>query len=185
MIKTFFLTLLTLAVGLGVYLFFYLGVYKPVDVRLEKRGPFEVVFKQHIGPYHTIGASIREVENWAQTHGLNCPQTFGEYLDNPEAVDEDRLRSHGGCILTSAPATVPSEYQYQHRPERSYAVGRFEGSPAIGPYTVYPKLRKFLDEHRLKSSSPVIEIYTVNGDKVTTEYLFAIDQPAALAPPIK
>lgn len=175
MVKTFFLTILTLAIALGTYLYFHLKVYAPVAVTLEKRGPFELLFKLHTGPYHQIGGVIHEVESFVQDHHMPCTQTFGEYLDNPETVDEDRLRSHGGCLLTSPLAVIPPEFQYQKRPERSYAVGRFAGSPSIGPYKVYPKVRHFLNEHKLKSSSPVIELYTVNGNEMTTEYLFAID----------
>lgn len=173
--KTIFITLITGAILLAVYLYVYLGVSKPVEVRLEKRGPYELLFKDHRGPYHQIGASLKEIENWALAHNVRCPQTFGEFLDDPESVDEDRLRSHAGCVLADRLATAPPEYQSQHRPEKLYAVGRFQGSPAIGPYKVYPRVRAFLDEQRLKSSAPVIEMYTVNGDNVTTEYLFAVD----------
>ena len=177
MIKTFLLAILTLAISLATYLYFHLGVYEPVSVTLEKRGPYELLFKLHTGPYHQINGVIHEVEAWVQDHHMRCAQTFGEYLDNPETVEEDRLRSHGGCLLTSALPMGPGEFQYQKRAERTYAVGRFPGSPAIGPYKVYPKVRRFLDEHRLKSSSPVIELYTVNGNEMSTEYLFAIDAP--------
>jgi AraC family transcriptional regulator len=174
-IKTFFLAIVTGLVLLAVYLFVYLGVSKPVTVAVEKRGPFYLLFKDHLGPYHQIAPVIAEVEKWAGDHNMRCPQTFGEYLDNPQAVDEDRLRSHGGCVLAGPLPTTPPEFQYQTRPERTYAVARFAGSPAIGPYKVYPKLRQFMEDKRLKSTSPVIEMYTVNGSEVTTEYLFAIE----------
>lgn len=183
MIKTFLLAILTLVVSLATYLYFHLGMMKPVSVTIEKRGPFELLFKQHMGPYHQIGGTIKEVEDWVGDHHLRCAQTFGEYLDNPELMDEDRLRSHGGCILSKPlPTPPPADFQAQHRPEKSYAVGHFEGSPAIGPYKVYPKVRKYLSEHHLKSSAPVIELYTIQGDQMTTEYLFTIDLPAVDLP---
>lgn len=175
MIKTYILAIISLALSLAVYLYFHLGVYEPVKVAVERRGPFELLFKEHIGPYHQINGTIKEVEAWAKDHNTRCAQTFGEYLDNPEAVDEDRLRSHGGCVLSTPLPTTPPDLQYQKRAERSYAVGRFNGSPAIGPYKVYPKVRRFLDEHHLRSSAPVIELYTINGNEMITEYLFAID----------
>jgi hypothetical protein len=44
---------------------------------------------------------------------------------------------------------------------------------------VYPKAEKFIADQRLRlrdrEHDPVIEIYRVNGDKVTTEYLFPVD----------
>lgn len=175
MIKTLFVAIVSVAVMLAAYLYFHLGVYKPVEIRLEKRGPFYLLFKQHVGPYHQLVPILQEVESWVKEHNLKCPQTFGEFLDNPEAVDEDRLRSHAGCVLDKPLATAPPEYLYQQRPEHSYVVGRFSGSPAIGPYKVYPKIRKFMEENRVKSSSPILELYTVNGTEVSTEYLFPVD----------
>lgn len=176
MVKTLILGVLTLAITLFGYLYFYLGVNKPVSVAVENRGPFYLIYKSHVGPYHRIVPVIAEVEQWALSHNLACMKTFGEYLDNPETVDEDRLRSHGGCILSAPLAQVPPEYDYQVRPERSYAIGQFQGSPAIGPYKVYPKVRQYLSDNRLKSNSPVIEIYKVDGNSISTEYLFAIDK---------
>lgn len=176
MVKTAVITILSLAVVLAIYLYSYLGVYRPVTVTLETRGPYALLFKGHLGPYHQILPKIQEVEAWAHEQNLPCATTFGEYIDDPQIVDEDRLRSRGGCVLKGKPAAPPPpELEYQVRPERTYAVGHFDGSPAIGPYKVYPKVQKFLAEKRLKSSSPVIELYTVNGENVVTEYLFAVD----------
>ncbi|MBX3022160.1 MAG: GyrI-like domain-containing protein [Bdellovibrionales bacterium] len=176
-VKKFALAVLTLTILGAIYLYSYLGAYKPVTLGIEKRGPYHLLFKQHVGPYHTIVSKIQDVERWVGEHNLRCPQTFGEYLDNPEAVDQDRLRSHGGCVMPAEVSNVPPDFQQQIRPERYYAVAKFSGSPAIGPFKVYPKLREYMEEQRLKSSSPVIEIYTVNGSQVTTEYLFALDNP--------
>ena len=175
MLKTAFLAVASLVVVLAVYLYFYLGIYRPVTVTLEPRGPFYLVFKPHLGPYHQILPVIHEVETWASGHHLNCQTTFGEFLDDPQTVDEDRLRARAGCVLTAPLPAPPADFEYQARAERTYAVGHFAGSPAIGPYKVYPKVQTFLEEHRLKSSSPIIEVYTVKGEDVLTEYLFAID----------
>jgi DNA gyrase inhibitor GyrI len=176
MIKTAVLTVLAMVIVLAIYLYSYLGVSKSVTVTLEPRGPLHLVFKTHLGPYHQILPRIQEVEAWAHEHNLNCTVTFGEYLDDPQNMDEDRLRSRGGCVLRGAPAVPPPpEFQYQVRAERSYAIGHFDGSPAIGPYKVYPKVQKFLGERRLKSTAPVMELYTVNGPEIQTEYLFAVD----------
>ena len=176
MIKTAVVTIFSMALLLAIYLYLYLGVSKPVKVTLEPRGPYLFIFKAHLGPYHQILPKIQEVEAWAAEHNVACTVTFGEYLDDPHAVDEDRLRSRGGCLVKATPPVpLPPEFEFQVRPERRYAVGHFDGSPAIGPYKVYPKVQKFLDEQRLKSSAPVIELYTVTGTEVQTEYLFAVD----------
>ncbi len=111
-------------------------------------------------------------------NNLSCARTFGEYLDNPEAIDQDRLRSRGGCVLSTAyQGKLPDGMHYEERPANRYVVGRFTGSPSIGPFKVYPKIFAYLDSQRLKSTGTNLEVYTVNGEEVSTEYLFPIGSP--------
>ena len=175
MIRVALLGLFAFVLSLAVYLYFYLGFYKPVDVALERRGPLYFLYKTHTGAYHQIGPAISAVENWTHEHKVPCEKTFGEYLDDPQAVDQDRLRSRGGCVLSGPLNSPPAEFQYEQRPEREYVVARFSGSPAIGPFKVYPKAKQFISEKRLKSAEGAIEVYLVRGDKVETEYLFPIE----------
>lgn len=177
MIKIFLLAVVASAVGLAVYLFFYLGFYKPVEISIEKRGPMYLLSKHHTGPYHEIGPSIAEVEAWAAESHVPCEKTYGEYLDNPDAVDQDRLRSQGGCVLNGPLQQVPPQFQFEERGGKSYVVGRFYGSPSIGPMKVYPKIRKYLAEQQLRTSEAVIETYVIKGSKVETEYLFSLQGP--------
>lgn len=176
MIKWIFLSVISAVTVLAVYLYFYLGAYKPVEFHVEQAGPFHLLYQNHQGPYHQIMPKIQAAEAWAREHHLPCPRTYGEYLDDPQGVDQDRLRSHAGCLLGSVPGEKPpASFTYEERPERRYAVARFTGSPSIGPFKVYPKLEAFLQRERLASSpDPVIEIYRINGDQVETEYLFPL-----------
>jgi effector-binding domain-containing protein len=42
---------------------------------------------------------------------------------------------------------------------------------------VYPKAFEYIERERLKSDGPNIEIYSVSGQSVTTEYLFPVAPP--------
>lgn len=173
--KYFFLAILVGALGLATYLYFYLGVSKPVEVAIQEKGAIYLLYSKHTGAYHKINATIEKVEAWARANGVLCRQTFGEFLDDPQAVDEDRLRSHAGCVLNQPLGSIAHEpFIYEERKPGRYAVAEFTGSPAIGPMKVYPKVRKFLDQERLRSSAPVVEVYTINGNSVRTEYLFPL-----------
>ena len=175
MIGKLLLTLVLSAAGLFTYLYIYLGASKSVEILIEEQPPLTLLFLDHTGAYHYIGTKIGEVETWASKNNVACPRTFGEYLDSPEAVDQDRLRSRGGCIVQKPLTRAPAEgMRLEDRPGRRYLVARFEGSPSIGPFKVYPKVYAFIESKRLKSDGPVLEIYTVNGDAVLTEYLFPI-----------
>jgi DNA gyrase inhibitor GyrI len=174
-VKYFFLTVIVGILGLVTYLYFYLGASKPVEVAVQDKGTIYLLYSNHTGAYHYINATIEKVEAWARLNGVFCRQTFGEFLDDPQSVDEDRLRSHAGCVLDRPIGSLPHEpFIYEERKPGRYAVAAFTGSPAIGPFKVYPKVRKFLNEKRLRSSAPVVEIYTINGDSVRTEYLFPL-----------
>jgi AraC family transcriptional regulator len=171
------------AVGvLVIYLYFYLGFSKPVELAQDHRGPMYLLYKAHTGPYHEIVPVLNEIEQWARGRSISCNRTFGEFLDDPKAVDQDRLRSHAGCLLDSSLSQqaqnqdqLPAGYTYEERPARKYVVARFGGSPAIGPFKVYPKVKEFIEANRLQTNDTAVEIYKINGKKVETEYLFSLE----------
>lgn len=181
MVKWAVLAVLTLFISLGSYLYYHLGVYQEVKVELQDRKAMILVFKNHLGPYHTTHTTIEKVEAWAKQNGISCSTTFGEYIDDPSgSPDEDRLRSRGGCVMNSQPSSLPEGYLSATRPAGRYVVGQFSGSPAIGPYKVYPKAHNFMQDHRLKASGPVIELYQFVDNSIRVEYLF----PVLTSPPI-
>lgn len=179
MLGKFLATVALAVIGLGVYLYFYLGFFLPVQVSTGERGPYFMVFKEHKGAYHQIGGAIRAVEDWAKEKNLRCELTFGEYMDDPAAVDQDRLRSRAGCLFPAKPsAEIPAEFGVFDLVKKSYAIGSFEGAPSIGPFKVYPKVQEFIQTQRLKQTGAVIETYQIRGEKVTTEFLFPLETSA-------
>lgn len=180
MIKKLALAAFIALIGFAIYLYVYLGGFKEPRFMVLEQGPLHLVYVSHSGAYHEIGPKIESVEAWAHSRGYACDRTFGEYLDNPSAVDQDRLRSQGGCVMKeSVRDALPEGMKYEERPARRYLVGTFEGSPAIGPFKVYPKAYETMESQRLKSDGPTIEIYTVHGTSVTTQYLFPVAPPPA------
>lgn len=152
-----------------------LGVHKPVVIAEQEEGPFKVVYKNHTGAYYKIVPAIEEVEKWAKDNSIPCELTFGEYLDDPKKIDEDRLQSNGGCIVDRDLSTtpLPQGFQYREIPRRAYVSATFDGAPSIGPYKVYPKIFKYLQEHNQQIAGPVLEVYHVTGaTAVETKYLF-------------
>lgn len=169
----FFLGLLILA----GYLYYYLGAYKEVEITIVDRGEVITVGRAHRGAYHQINSVIVQVEEWAKANSIGCQQTFGEYLDNPQQVEEARLKSIGGCVLEEPLkiSALPDGLSIGSFPAGQYVHATFTGSPAIGPWKVYPKLMEYVAQRGLKTSSRSIELYKINADgKMTTEYLFLI-----------
>jgi effector-binding domain-containing protein len=162
-------------ISLIVYLFYHLGAYKSVSMELKEQGPFIMVYKEHIGPYHKIVPVIEEVEKWAKTQGESCVKSFGEFLDDPKSVEQERLRSHAGCLISKTISVLPEGYKIQELPKQVFLYAVFDGSPAIGPYKVYMKAANFMEEKGYMPNGSIIEVYEIfPNNKMTTEYYFKI-----------
>jgi AraC family transcriptional regulator len=176
------LTLILLAATVGSVAW-KLGALREVEIVTQVDGPFHILSKDHLGPYHKIADVILEVEAWARSQGEPCTRSFGEFFDNPERTDEDRLRSRGGCILNkSTPADLealnaklPAGYAVTSIDERLYAIATFDGAPSLGPVKVYPKVLEYVSLNRLEIKGAVIEIYEVHSERSgSTRYLFPV-----------
>ncbi|MEK7357621.1 MAG: GyrI-like domain-containing protein, partial [Bdellovibrionota bacterium] len=149
---------------------------KEVTIEVSEQGPYKVVSHEHTGAYHLIAPVILDVEKWAKANGESCRFSFGEFLDDPKVVDEDRLKSSGGCVVEKDWSTgLPAGHVYREISRRTYLVAKFDGAPGIGPMKVYPRAMRAIEERGKKLEGPVIEMYEVlPGDQVITTYLFPI-----------
>jgi DNA gyrase inhibitor GyrI len=175
MIRGFVTGVLAVVIALAIYLTFHLGLLKSVEINQVSRGPLYLLYRDHRGAYFKISEVIAQVETLAKQNKLSCLQTFGEYFDNPSEVDEDRLRSRGGCISETPYNQAPGDLQIATMPEGKYVVAKFDGSPAVGPWKVYPKVQEYVQNQRLKMKRESFEIYTLNNDSIATEYLFPME----------
>jgi AraC family transcriptional regulator len=166
-------------ISFGLFLSTYLGAYSKVDISEATQGPFKTVYLDYMGPYHKISKELEKVENYMTTQGAPCGRTFGEYLDDPQVVEEARLRAHAGCIVESVPANLPENLKAGVMEPRHYVVAVFTGSPGIGPLKVYPKVNTYMQEKNLKQKGAVIEIYEIHSitekNAMTTTYLFPVE----------
>jgi len=183
-LRQFLLAVFLVIVTLSIWMANYLGAFKSVDISESERSAIRMIYKDHTGAYYKIVSTIEEVEKWAKAHDVDCKESFGEYIDDANVVEESRLRSRGGCIVKDFPTDLPAEFKTQEIPARKYVTAVFEGSPGIGPIKVYPKAESYMKEHHLVMDGPVIEIYVIHSPKeMTTTYLFplAASTPASSA----
>ncbi|MFZ3230574.1 MAG: GyrI-like domain-containing protein [Pseudobdellovibrio sp.] len=179
------------ALGIGLlifalYLFQYTGAFKAVTVELDQRPELTIIYKDFMGPYHKIVSTIEEVETYAKTKGLKCRLSFGEYFDNPDTVEEGRLRSRGGCVIDPLVADerttfekiksdLPKDFKADTLPAMKAVVALFSGAPGIGPLKVYPKASEFIEKQHLVKKGNVIEIYEIFDSKsVQTTYIWPV-----------
>lgn len=154
-----------------------LGVLKDVRVTEAEEGPYRQVYAKHTGAYHKIVGVLDKAEAWAEDNGEKCELSFGEFLDDPQTVDEDRLRSVAGCIVEKdwSQETLPEGFFYREVPRKKYVIALFDGAPSISPYKVYPKALAYIGEKKMKIAGPITEIYRIIIDNaVETKYLFPV-----------
>lgn len=177
--------LVVLLVALIIMVSFYLGAFKTVTFAEKQFPPLNVVYKEYQGPYHKIVPTLEEVAALVRTRGESCERSFGEFLDNPKEVDEDRLRSRVGCLVEQPLDELPAGYKSAKIDYPSYLVAVFTGSPAIGPFKVYPKAEALLAQRPGISAGPPIEIYRIlnaENNEMETNYLFPL-KTASPSPP--
>lgn len=142
----------------------YVGAFKDVAITVSEEPAKNLVFKTHIGAYHKIVPVIESVEAWAREHKIDCRLSFGEYLDNPDIAEEDRLKSHGGCVVPELPKELPKDFESKILPAQKFVKAVFDGSPGIGPLKVYPKVQSYAHEHNLKLKGTVLEVYEIHDE---------------------
>lgn len=174
-IRHFLIAVLLAVITLAAWMGYHLGAFKSVSLDEVEKGPLKMIYKDHTGAYYKNSEVISEVETWAKEHKVDCTRSFGEYIDDPNTVEEARLRSRGGCLVSEFPTDLPPDYKTREIPSRKYVMAVFTGSPGIGPLKVYPKAESYIREHDLTADGAVIEIYVVHSetDMVTT-YLFPV-----------
>lgn len=171
MIKWVFLTFVIVVVFGFTYFYRHLGLYKEPTLYPPQEFEFQFIAASHVGPYYKINSTIKEVESWAKNLGIPCDKTFGLYKDNPEIVEESRLRSEGGCLVYKKPDfPLPPQFHYKKIPKQEFLSLRFDGSPSVSPFVVYPKIEKWFQEHHLPNQGPTLEVYTLYQNSVITEY---------------
>lgn len=167
-------------ISLVIYMTITLGVFKEVTVTEGTYQELHLIYKDHLGPYHTIAEVIKDVETWTKAQGLACDLTFGQFIDDPSIVEHERLKSRGGCVVSAFPTAdkIPVEMKTMIIPARNYILAEFDGSPWLGPYKVYSKIAKIADEKKVRIVDPVIEIYKlIDAHHMETTYLFPLPQP--------
>ena len=166
---------LTTLCSFAFVIFIRLGGFKTVSIKIGFFGPKYLIYKNHTGAYHEINSTITEIEKWTQEKGYDCQTTFGEYLSDPEEIQTKYLKSHAGCVINNIPKQIPSIYYVKKLPKTKSVIAYFNGSPAIGPWKVYPKVKKFIKANRLITKQYPLEFYTLKNKAIQTTYIFPLE----------
>jgi AraC family transcriptional regulator len=150
---------------------------KTYEILTKTSEEMTMLYFEHTGPYDQIGATLNQLAEYAAKRGI-AGNMVGIYLDDPEAVRAESLRSEIGII-------VP----YGFMPDSGYGIQEIPARKVVyailkGPYAEiakeYPYIVGWMKEKGYKMNAPMTEIYLEAGPNVppvqlVTEVQFPIE----------
>lgn len=150
---------------------------KPYEILTKTTEEMTLLYFEHTGPYDQIGTTLNQLADYATKKGIDG-NMVGIWLDNPEAVIPESLKSEIGVV-------VP----YGYMPDSGYGIQEIPARKVVyailkGPYPEitkeYPYIREWIKDKGYKLSAPVTEIYLEAGPNVppvqlVTEVQFPVE----------
>ncbi len=163
------------------------GVFDQVTFSIQETGPYNLIYKEHKGPYTGIRLVLNDVFKYVvKQKKVRIKQGFAIFYDDPAKVPSDSLRSIGGVITDSLPE-VSAPYKTALFPKTKAVVGVFPIrsflSYTSGTIKFYPQLQNYLSENKLQSSGPVMEIYDSPARTIT--YVAPVNGGSSQVPPFE
>ncbi len=167
--------ILGLIVGASALVFlclcFFAGIFDTVKVRIDSMGPYNLVFREHKGPYKDVRFVLYDVYQYlTKKRSLTPTQGFAVYFDNPHTTKQNELRSQGGYITEKFLDSVSAPYAAEIFIKTECLIGEFPIrsvlSPMTGPMKFYPKMAEFLVKEKREIKGPVMEIYNIPAKKI-------------------
>lgn len=158
-----FAIIASVVTGLMLLVAFIGGVFDSVTFSIREAGPYNLVYKEHRGPYAGIRITLNDVFKYVvKQNKERIEQGFAIFYDDPATVSSDSLRSIAG-VITDSLLKVTAPYKSALYPKTKAIVGEFPIrsflSYTSGTIKFYPRLHKYLSENQYQLSGPIMEIY--------------------------
>lgn len=159
-----------------------LGLFITINIKEKIMGPFELIYKEYIGPYKDTGKIQDEIYySLLNKDNIETYKGFGIYYDDPKTTPDNKLRSKSGCILEEKDYDkknrLQNNYNFMEIGKQKFMYAEFpcksKFSIFMGMFKVYPKIEKYLEEKAYKKRE-VMEIYDVPNKKII--YLMPIEE---------
>lgn len=166
----FILSLLVIITGFA----WYIGVFTTVKVADQQVGGYKVIGREITGPYSEAGKAIEKVNRELKNKGVISSKSFGIYYDDPKTTPSEKCRSFLGVILEEKNLVKISKINTEGlktdsiRPSAAVVAEfplKISLSYMIGPMKTYPKLSKYIEEHKYHMTLSM-EVYDMDAEKI-------------------
>ena len=154
--KKFLIVLTFVIAGIAAFLY-YLGIFQKMEVSESSFGPYQVLYREHKGAYEKVGEVFREMMDYQEKVKINSEMMFGIYYDDPEKIEEHKLRSEIGLVLNKEDhkrlkaENKDEKIKFKSIPRREYIFTIFPyknmASAFIGIFKAYPTIDTYVDNN--------------------------------------
>ena len=147
------------------------GLLFKTEIKEINHDSFFLVYKKYRGNYKNIKKIINSVyHELLHEKNVRSVNGFALYIDNPLHIEQNRLRSLGGCILNSADEKLKKELQNSgfeimeiKKGKALYTRFPFKGdfSSTLALYKVYPKFLKKVEKNSFKPDI-IMEVFNIS-----------------------
>jgi len=171
--KILFITVIVI-VGILIGIYAYLGGFTKVEVRIEEQGGEVLVYENMKGDYKNTGKVLEKIYySLLNDDKIETYKGFGYYLDNPDEVSKEDLRSEIGVILEPKDydkiPELEKKYLVRTFPKKEYIVTEFPYKNMASIYMniikAYPAVFAFFDKGGYQWDGGTLEIYDMPAKK--------------------
>ncbi|MEW5804921.1 MAG: GyrI-like domain-containing protein [bacterium] len=147
-----------LAGGIG----YSLGVFSPVKISTQIRGPYLMVYMLHRGAYHQVSNTIEKVGKLLDERKIQKTIPCAVFYDDPKDVPLENLKSEGGYLVNQQ-LSLEHPFGQRQIPSRGVILATVKAHPMIAPFKIYGRIVDFMKMHELEYDGPAMERYLPGG----------------------
>jgi hypothetical protein len=160
--------------GLLTALFGFFGGFSKITIQNVNAGGEVLVYENVSGAYNQATKISNKIYyDLLSNDKIQTTKGFGIYYDNPQNVEQSKLRSEVGCIVenvdNSTIEKLKGKYQVKILPNENCLIVEFpfKGGFSImmGMIKVYPVIGEYIIENNYKDG-PLMHIYDVPNKKI-------------------
>lgn len=166
-----FLSVVVVIVALAAGIGYWFGMFEPLEFTETEMWEMPVLYKTHVGDYTQVGKIYDEMYVEFEENSIEMWVGFGVYLDDPQKVPKEELKSALGSVYSGGVLTgsaIPAWWIHKITKEHKAVTVTFpyknKMSFMLGVMKVYPAIKKYVEENDYPMVA-VMEVY--DYDKIT------------------
>ncbi|NJP03981.1 GyrI-like domain-containing protein [Candidatus Gracilibacteria bacterium] len=152
---------------------FYLGLFQKIDIAQGETGSYTVVYDTLRGKYNGVGPIMDNIYEDLKADGIETTRGFGIYLDNPEIVEADQLRSIAGSVIEEKDLeklnALGEKYKILEIESGNMITTEFPFKGKMSVFAslmkVYPAIMKKLEAEHMETTA-IMELYDIPNKKM-------------------